>query len=81
MKKIILIAFFSVILSSLSVAQGTVKGRILNASGDTLKGANISLKSDNLIGTMSNEKGYYILQIPDSSVQVLVISYVGYKTI
>lgn len=81
MKKIVLIAFFSVFISAVGLAQGTVKGRILNASGDTLKGANIYLKSDSLTGVTSSEKGYYVLQIPDSSSQILVIAYVGYKTI
>jgi len=80
MKKLFLI-FFSVVAYSFSLAQGTVQGRILNLKGDTLRGANIALKFNEFVGTIANENGFYRLRINDSTAQVLVISFIGYKSI
>ena len=79
--RLILISLFF-ILSYFSSAQSliTINGYITEQkSGETLIGANVYLKSDQSIGTISNYYGFYSIKIP-KGIHKLVYSYVGYTT-
>lgn len=80
MRLIHLSLFF--ILSYFSSAQSliTINGYITEQkSGETLIGANVYLKSDQSVGTISNYYGFYSIKIP-KGIHKLVYSYVGYTT-
>ncbi len=80
--KIFLVAF-CLLLSAvqLTYAQGTVRGKITDNNGETLIGVSIYLKSNPSKGTTTDLDGNYSIKIPDSLPQILVISYISYKTI
>jgi CubicO group peptidase (beta-lactamase class C family) len=78
-------AFLSValLLAKISLGQSTsitiIKGRIVNAiSGEQVSYATISLQGHG-INTMSNEKGDFILKVPVTSSDSLLISHVGFQ--
>lgn len=54
----------------------SISGTILSEGGETIIGANVSVKGNNAIGTITDIDGKFSLQVPDNA--VLVISYVGY---
>ncbi len=67
-------------LSHVSIAQYTLKGQILDsASNESLPLATIYL-NNTTTGTSSDLEGYFSLNIPAGSYEV-IISYTGYKTI
>lgn len=57
----------------------SISGTILSEGGETIIGANVSVKGNNSIGTITDMDGKFSLQVPDHA--VLVISYVGYVPI
>lgn len=81
MKNSILVAAFAVFYSAFSFAQGTLKGNIKSENGDTLFGANISLKENPFIGTTTDANGSYSFKIPDSLTHVITVTFVGYGTV
>lgn len=54
----------------------SISGTILNESGETIIGANVSVKGNSSVGTITDLDGKFTLQVPDNA--VLTISYVGY---
>ena len=81
MKRILWTFFFSFILFSFSFGQGTVRGKITDETGETIIGVSIVLKSNRAVGSITDIDGNYSLTLHDSSAQVLLISFVGYKPI
>lgn len=57
----------------------TVKGVVVDSKGETIIGANVTLKSNSSIGTISDIDGNFVLSVPGSN-PVLVFSYIGMKT-
>ena len=57
-----------------------VKGKITDESGKGLFPASVAVK-EVTAGTVTNEKGIYTLEVPSNQKHVLVVSYLGYKTI
>jgi TonB-linked SusC/RagA family outer membrane protein len=55
-----------------------IKGRVLSEEGESIPGANVSVKNSNL-GTVTDIEGNYQIQVPDEN-QVLVFSFIGYVT-
>jgi len=85
MKSISFLVLFLIFLLTKTAAQdisGNIEGRVVDSTGNTLAGVNISLQSENLQGTKgtsSNEKGYFnILSLPVGIYDVK-ISTVGYR--
>lgn len=78
----ILLALFVSICSTLSYAQSTstyfLKGNVKDKTGETIIGASIRIKGTTL-GTITDFDGNFSLKVSNQK-QVLVISYVGYKT-
>ncbi|TRX71937.1 SusC/RagA family TonB-linked outer membrane protein [Carboxylicivirga sp. M1479] len=54
----------------------TIKGKIVDASGDPLPGAAVYLKEDNTIGTITDVEGRYELNIP-AGAQTIVYAFIG----
>jgi TonB-linked SusC/RagA family outer membrane protein len=57
----------------------TVKGVVTDASGETIIGANVTLKGDPSVGTATDIDGEFTLNIPAGN-QTLVFSYLGMIT-
>lgn len=53
-----------------------ISGTIVTETGETIIGANVSVKGNNSLGTITDIDGKFTLQVPDNA--VLVVSYVGY---
>lgn len=56
-----------------------ISGTIFSEGGETIIGANVSVKGNSSIGTITDMEGKFSLQVPDNA--VLMISYVGYVSI
>lgn len=83
MKKKLLSAFLLVAALCLNhplLAQGVLKGRVIDAQNLSMPGANVILKNTAL-GTVTNQFGdYAIVDLPDGSYEIQV-SYLGYGSI
>ena len=75
-----LVAFLSLCLTTAWAQNaGTVKGVVVDATGETVIGASVVLKSDKTQGTITDLDGNFSLRLP-SRESTLVISYVGMIT-
>ena len=81
MRKIILIILITLIGFSAGFAQGKVRGKISDRTGETLIGVTVSLKSSPDVGVTTDLDGNYSLMINDSTSQTIVITYVSYAKI
>lgn len=54
-----------------------VTGSVIDSKGETIIGANVTLKGNSSIGTITDIDGNFVLSVPKNS--VLVISYIGMK--
>lgn len=54
------------------------KGVVLDATGEPIIGANVVLKGQSTVGTITNVDGAFSLSVPANS--VLVVTYIGYVT-
>lgn len=66
---------FSIIAQTLRV-----EGKVTDINGETLTGVNVVLKGTS-IGTITDINGYYSFDTPLSQQQILVFTYIGFKTI
>ena len=57
----------------------TVKGTVLDSTGETIIGASVVVKGNTSIGTISDIDGNFTLTVPNNNV-TLVISYIGMKS-
>jgi iron complex outermembrane recepter protein len=82
-KKSLLKFFFFVVVSIISnqlISQITIRGEVLDeGTGEALIGANVVLKSDPTIGTVTDFDGTFELKV-DQLPCTLNISYIGYTT-
>ena len=79
MKQVILSLVLSFV-GMLSFSQGTLRGKITDENGEPLIGATISMKFNPSVGSVADFDGDYSLKVNETSLQVFVISYIGYKT-
>jgi hypothetical protein len=70
-----------IIFSFSVLGQGTLRGKITDATGETLIGVSIVLKENHGYGTTTDLDGNYSLILKDSGAQVILISYVGFINI
>ena len=75
-----LIALILLLLPILAQAQTIVSGNIKDTKGETIPGANVYLK-DTFDGTNSKVDGSFSFETFESGAQVLVVSFIGYKTV
>ncbi len=80
MKKAHVLAVLLFVSTSFTIAQGIVRGKISDESGESLIGVTVSLKSNKAIGALTDLDGNYSIRIPDDNPQTLIVSYVSYKT-
>lgn len=57
----------------------TVSGRVTNTAGEVLAGVSIKIKGTDM-GTTTDDKGRFKIDIPDNVPKILVISFVGMQT-
>ena len=57
----------------------TIKGKVIDETGATVIGATVVIKSDPSKGTVTNMDGEFSIKAPTN--EMLVISYVGYKSV
>ena len=55
----------------------TVKGTVVDDTGEPLIGATVALKGQKAIGTATDFDGNYVLTVPDAKKAVLIFSYIG----
>lgn len=60
-----------------SAQQKTIKGTVVDATGEPLIGVNVSVKGTT-IGIITDINGNYTLEVPSKS--TIVFSYIGYQT-
>ena len=58
----------------------TIKGTVVDDSGETLIGAAITVKGTRL-GTVTNIDGKFSIEVPDCKKAILVTSYTGFTTV
>lgn len=56
----------------------TVRGSVVDSKGESIIGANVTLKGNPAVGTITDLEGDFVLSVPNNS--VLLISYIGMKT-
>ena len=80
MKKPILLLLLLISCVFSSFGQGTIRGKIIDTNGETLIGVTVMLKNNRAVGTSSDFDGNYSLTFKDAGPQVVVFTYVSYKT-
>lgn len=76
-QKLLIIIFL--LLPVLVKAQTIISGTVKDTKGETIPGANIYLK-DTFDGVNSKVDGTYSFETTETGAQVLVVSFIGYKT-
>lgn len=78
-RRLLLFSFFS-FCCLLATAQKTmtVKGVVVDETGETVIGANVVLKGNSVVGTITDINGQFMIQVPVGS--TLVVSYIGMKS-
>lgn len=80
MKKIICIICLIVSCLQLQAQSLTVSGKVIDATGLEVIGANITLKGQAGVGTITNIDGQYTLAVSGAQNAILVFSYIGMAT-
>ena len=83
MKNIQRILLFAVCLCTAFTVQAqslTVTGKVIDAEGLKVIGANITLKGASGVGSISDLSGNYRLKVDNAAKAILVFSYIGMKT-
>src|ERR1035437_9516916 len=80
MKRKFLATAISLISFYFCFGQGIIRGKITDNTGETLIGATVVLKSNRAVGAMADLDGNFSLKISDTAEQIIIISYVSYKT-
>ena len=81
MKKFSLSVLFILSIYTVAIAQGIVRGKITDISGETQIGVTIVVKSNPSVGTVTDLDGNYSLKINDSVPQIILVSFISYNTI
>lgn len=79
MKKLSLLLFMLLATAATLMAQRSITGTITDADGEALIGANILVKGQTTVGTVTGIDGSFSLNVP-SGYDVIVVSYTGYST-
>ncbi len=57
----------------------TVKGKIVDETGEPMIGVSVIVKGQSTVGTITDFDGNYVLEVP-AATGILEVSYIGYKT-
>ena len=78
MKRLLTVITLLLMTAAASAQQGILKGSVLDASDkEVITGANLFLLGDKSVGTVSDNKGEFSLNLPAGN-QTIVCSYIGY---
>ncbi len=80
MKTRLIFIFAFLLAATLANAQITIKGVVKDQKGETLPGANVYLK-DTFDGANSSLDGSFSFETEETGDQILVVSFVGFKTL
>lgn len=75
----VLLLFLLLAVTARCSAQGTVRGKVTDETGETVIGATVVLKSNPGQGTITDLDGNYSLRITSTSQETLRVSMVGYQ--
>ncbi|MCV9389295.1 SusC/RagA family TonB-linked outer membrane protein [Reichenbachiella ulvae] len=78
--KITFLLMIAMSIWSVAWAQTEIQGTVRGSDGDDLIGASVLIKGTTN-GTITDESGKYRLQVSDASNAILLVSYVGYKSL
>lgn len=78
-RRLLLMLSFLWVTLGLFAQTVTIKGKVIDETGATVIGATVVIKSDPSKGTVTNMDGEFAIKAPTN--EVLVISYVGYKSV
>ena len=81
MKSFLLLIILNVLIASNAIGQCTIRGKVSDLNGETLIGATVYPKSKMSSGISADVTGDFSLKLPESGTEIIVISFVGYKTI
>ncbi len=81
MKNAVLIFLIFFTSLEISLAQGTIRGKVSDVNGETLIGVTLVLKSNRSIGCATDFDGNYSLKIADSLPQTILVSFISYQTL
>ena len=76
-KQLFFLAFFTLVFSSLVIAQTRVTGKVTGPDGKPVFGATVGVKGTN-VATTTTTDGSYAITLPHNST-VLVFSYIGFE--
>jgi TonB-linked SusC/RagA family outer membrane protein len=76
---LLLLVLWSIIPYDATAQSKRVSGKVFNSANAPLPGANVQLKGTN-IGTTTDQKGIFSLNVPDTKTVILVISSVGFAS-
>lgn len=71
--------FFLLFISLIVIGQRKISGKVTNAAGEPQIGANIAVKGNSAIGSITDFDGKYDITVPDDA-KILVFSYTGFET-
>ena len=66
-----------VVLGAMSAYAETIRGTVVDDTGEPLIGATVTLKGGNGVATATDIDGNYVLQVANPKTAVLVFSYIG----
>jgi CarboxypepD_reg-like domain/TonB-dependent Receptor Plug Domain len=76
--RICIISFFHLSIASMAIAQTTISGKVLDAKGEGIPGANISIK-DSYDGTSSAVDGSFAFKTDEKGLRIIESTFIGYK--
>jgi hypothetical protein len=79
--KFVFVIWFSLTLLLNLTGQTVVRGKISDTTGETLVGVAVYLKNNTTVGVTTDLDGNFSLTLKDNKPQVVIVSYVSYKTI
>ncbi len=75
----LLVLFFSMAVTGLAQQFAYIKGRVTNEKGRGIEAATVAVSGTG-IGTGTDKKGYYELQVPANTTITVAFTFVGYET-
>ncbi|MEM1326904.1 MAG: TonB-dependent receptor [Bacteroidota bacterium] len=67
------------LLTTMSLAQGTITGKVMDDTGTTLPSANVYIENAAAAGTTTDLDGEFVLTGVPEGTQTLIISYIGFE--
>lgn len=80
MKKLLLLLFSVLIVSSAMMAQRTINGTVIDDAGSPLIGASVVVKENPTVGTITDLDGKFRLKV-DANAKSLIVSFIGFTTL